>query len=336
MPRKLRHVECLLAIMESEMSDSQVVVVEDDPAVAMLIRRTLQREGLTVEVAGTLEEARRRLARPWDLLLLDRRLPDGDGVDLCHEIRPRNPHAYIIILTGETSDEAKLAGFGCGADDYVTKPFSIDEMVARVRAGLRIVALQKALLASNAQLEELSRTDALTGVANRRAFDEEIALRFEHARRYKRALSLAMIDVDLFKRINDVYGHPAGDTVLRCIAKVLQRVTRQSDVVARYGGEEFAVIVPETQLLEALQFGEKIRAAIAAEDLGAGMPPRVTVSVGVATFGHSTFATAAELVRAADAALYRAKQNGRNRVECERRTSARTTPPRLDPRQPQQ
>jgi diguanylate cyclase (GGDEF)-like protein len=310
--------------MESDMSDSQVVVVEDDPSVAVLIQRTLQREGLTVDVAATIAEARVRLSRPWELLLLDRRLPDGDGVELCHEIRPHHPHAYIVMLTGESSAEAKLAGFGCGADDYVTKPFAIDELVARVRAGLRIVALQKALLTSNKRLEALSRTDGLTCVANRRSFDEELPLRFEHARRYKRPLSLAMIDIDRFKQINDAYGHQIGDAVLRCVAKVLQRVTRQSDLVARYGGEEFAVIVPETPLLEGLQFAEKIRAAIAAEDLGAGMPPRVTVSIGVATFGHTLLATAAELVRAADAALYRAKANGRNRVECERRTAWRT------------
>lgn len=313
------------------MSDSQVVVVEDDVSVAILIQRALQRENLTVDVAGTLGAARLRLSRPWDLLLLDRRLPDGDGVELCHEIRPKHPHAYIMILTGESSAEAKLAGFGCGADDYVTKPFAMEELVARVRAGLRIVALQKALLASNQQLEELSHTDPLTGAANRRSFDEELVLRFEHARRYKRPLSLAMIDIDHFKQINDIYGHQAGDTVLRCVAKVLQRVTRQSDVVSRYGGEEFAVVVPETQLLEALQFAEKIRVAVATEDLGAGMPPRVTVSVGVATFGYTALANAAELLRASDAALYRAKANGRNRVECERRTTWRTTtPPRSD------
>ena len=310
--------------METPLHGSEVVVVEDDLSVARLIRHALGREGARVRHASSVAEARQALDQPWDLVLLDRRLPDGDGIELCREIRPRKPHGYIVMLTGDTTAEAKLAGFGCGADDYVTKPFLIDELVARVRAGLRIVALQKALLASNARLEELSRTDPLTEVANRRAFEEELGERFEVARRYDRPLSLAMIDIDYFKDTNDAYGHPAGDAVLRAVAKVIRRSSRQTDVVARYGGEEFAVILPETQLFEALQFAEKIRAAVATEDFG-GMPPRVTVSLGVATMGHSVFRGAADLVSAADAALYRAKEKGRNRVECERRQRSRLT-----------
>jgi two-component system cell cycle response regulator len=312
--------------MEMTMNGSEVVVVEDDLSVARLIRHALGREGAHVRHAASVAEARRTLDQPWDLILLDRRLPDGDGIDLCREVRPRNEHAYIIILTGDSTAEAKLAGFGCGADDYVTKPFFVDELVARVRAGLRIVTLQKALLASNARLEELSRTDPLTGIANRRAFEEELHERFEVARRYNRPLSLAMLDIDYFKDANDAYGHQAGDEVLRCVARVIRRGSRQSDVVARYGGEEFVVILPETQLFEALQFAEKIRAAVAAEDFG-GMPPRVTVSIGVATMGHTIFSTAGDLVAAADAALYRAKEKGRNRVECERRQKPRVAMP---------
>jgi len=144
--------------METSLNGSEVVVVEDDLSVARLIRYALGREGARVRHAGSVAEGRKTLAQPWDLVLLDRRLPDGDGIELCREIRPHNAHGYIVILTGDATAEAKLAGFGCGADDYVTKPFLIDELVARVRAGLRIVALQKALLASNARLEELSLT----------------------------------------------------------------------------------------------------------------------------------------------------------------------------------
>jgi len=312
--------------METSLNGSEVVVVEDDLSVARLIRYALGREGARVRHASSVAEGRETLARPWDLVLLDRRLPDGDGIELCREVRPRNAHGYIIILTGDATAEAKLAGFGCGADDYVTKPFLIDELVARVRAGLRIVALQKALLASNARLEELSRTDPLTEIANRRAFEEELGERFGIAQRYERPLSLAMIDIDYFKDINDAYGHPAGDAVLRRVASVIRRCSRQSDVVARYGGEEFAVILPETQLFEALQFGEKIRSAIAAEDFG-GMPRRVTVSAGVPTMRDTIFGRPADLVVAADAALYRAKEKGRNRVECERRQRPRVTMP---------
>jgi len=305
------------------MNDSQVVVVEDDPNVAALISRSLEREGLAVDSAASIVAARERLARPWDLVLLDRRLPDGDGIELCREVRPRNPYSAIIIITGESTKEAKLAGFGCGADDFVTKPFAIEELVARVRAGLRIVELQKRLLATNAQLEKLSRTDPLTSLANRRTLERELSTRFEHARRYGRPLSLAMIDVDHFKRINDTFGHPVGDDVLRAIATLLKRTTRASDCVARYGGDEFAVILPESQMLEALQAAEKIRAEVATRSFGNAMPWRVTVSIGIACTGHSQFDDVWQLVHAADAALYRAKRNGRNRIESERRVEAR-------------
>src|SRR5215208_5056905 len=124
------------------MGDPQVILVEDDRNVAKLVQLGLKRENIDVRHASTIAEGRQFLqGGEWDILLPDRRLPDGDGVDLCSEIRGQNPHGYILILTGEDSSEAKLAGFGCGADDYVTKPFHMDELIARVRAGKRIVEL---------------------------------------------------------------------------------------------------------------------------------------------------------------------------------------------------
>jgi two-component system, cell cycle response regulator len=296
------------------MRGPEVVVVEDDPSVAKLVELSLKREGYSVRRAASLSAAHDLIdTSDWDILLLDRRLPDGDGVNFCHDIREKNPHGYIILLTGDSTTESKLEGFDCGADDYVTKPFQMDELLARVRAGRRIVELQRALLASNRRLEELSRTDGLTGVANRRAFDAELTTRFEHARRYGRPLALLMIDIDHFKKVNDTFGHQAGDLVLERIARVLQRTTRQSDFVARFGGEEFVVLLPETPLLEGLRVAEKIRAAVAAEDL----PTHVTVSVGVATIEQPELDSPDALVAAADAALYRAKRSGRNRVEYE-------------------
>jgi two-component system cell cycle response regulator len=297
------------------MPGPEVVVVEDDPSVAKLVALSLKHEGYSVRWADSLTVARKLIdASDWDILLLDRRLPDGDGVNFCYDIREKNPHSYIILLTGDATQESKLAGFDCGADDYVTKPFQIEELLARVRAGRRIVELQKALLASNRRLEEISRTDALTGIGNRRSFDEELANRFEHARRYGRPLTLVMIDIDHFKEVNDTFGHQTGDAVLQRIARVLQQTTRQSDFVARFGGEEFVVLLPETALLEGLQVAEKIRAAVAADDL----QPRVTVSAGVATMPHPHVDSPDALIAAADGALYRAKESGRNRVEYER------------------
>ena len=294
-----------------------VVLIEDDPNVSLMLARHLERAGCSVRTAGSVQEARQTLLKSeWDLVLLDRGLPDGDGADLCEEIRAARPDGYVMMLTGAGSDADKIRGFASGADDYITKPFNTDELMARVRAALRIVDLQKALFASNRRLEEMSLTDDLTGLRNRRAVDAELSTRFGLAMRHSRAFAVAMIDVDHFKLINDAHGHQTGDAVLRGVGAILRRGTRTTDLAGRIGGEEFCVLLPETALFEAIQFGEKIRAMIASEPIE-GLP--VTVSVGVASMPHSLFKSSDELVYAADQALYRAKQRGRNRVESEKR-----------------
>jgi two-component system cell cycle response regulator len=299
-----------------------ILLVEDDANVLTLLRACLERNGYEVATAGTLAEARRRLARSGDcgMVILDRRLPDGDGASLCPVIRATQPHSYILMLTGESTTQAKVEGFESGVDDYVTKPFQIDELLARIRAGMRIVELQKELLASSRRYEALSLTDSLTSLRNRRAFDQEFASRFEQARRYARPLSLAIIDLDYFKSINDQFGHSAGDGVLRGIAQILDHGTRRSDFLARIGGEEFGVLLPETSLFEALHFAEKVRATIAGATIRTeDFTHQVTVSIGVANVPHSSVMTPEQLFNAADQALYRAKARGRNRIESERR-----------------
>jgi two-component system, cell cycle response regulator len=303
---------------------ANIILVEDDDNVSHLLSRQLQRAGYTTQHAPTIREARELFRdNPWDIAILDRGLPDGDGLDLCRELRASSPHGYILMVTGNTSDEAKLEGFEKGADDYVTKPFQTDELLARVRAGVRIVQLQKALLDTNRRLEELSLTDSLTHVANRRAFDDRLEDAFEHAKRYERPLSLVLVDIDHFKSINDTHGHDAGDRVLRRVADVLAENSRHTDFVARIGGEEFAVLLPEIALFEGMQFGEKLRCNIAIAPFSTGP---VTISIGIANMPHSRVISSAELFRAADQALYRAKANGRNRVEMERRRDLHESP----------
>jgi two-component system cell cycle response regulator len=297
------------------MGTPNIILVEDDANVSLMLTRHLERSGCTVQVASTIARARELVRGPWDLMILDRNLPDGEGTDFCREVRAADPPAYIVMLTALDSDAAKLEGFACGADDYITKPAQMEELLARVRAGLRIVTLQKRLL-------QQSQTDPLTSLRNRRAFDEQLSQAFDQARRYERPLSLAIIDVDHFKTINDTSGHDAGDTVLRGIGHIIASRTRQSDCAARVGGEEFAVLLPETAFFEALQFGEKLRSAVAAEPIE-GFDVRV--SIGVASVPHSHAPNAAALFRAADQALYRAKNNGRNRVEIERRRASRSS-----------
>jgi diguanylate cyclase (GGDEF)-like protein len=301
---------------------STIAFLEDDVALSRLISAALRHAGYKVLTFSTLAEARDGLAtQPWDLLLCDRRLPDGDGIDLCHALKSSATpfQRYIVMLTADGSESAVVESFDRGADDYMTKPVSIPELLARVRAGLRIVDLQKKLILSNRTLVTLSNTDSLTGLCNRRSFQGELKKAFAQAQRYERPLALIMVDIDHFKRVNDAHGHLVGDDVLEEFGGRIQEQLRKTDIACRFGGEEFAVILPETQLMQAVQVAEKIRRAVAAAAFTELELP-LTSSFGVASMPHSTFDDVREFVAAADRALYRAKNGGRDKVELERRS----------------
>jgi diguanylate cyclase (GGDEF)-like protein len=312
------------------MSEFTIAVVDDDAAIRRLVKHILTKAGYAVIECTAGEEARQRLTtESWDLAILDRRLPDMDGVVLCHELKS-NPVLrlrYIVMLTGEDEQEDKVEGLELGADDYITKPFQIPELLARVRAGERIVKLQKELLATNKRLEQLSITDGLTKLHNHRYFQDELSRAFEESARYERPLSLAMIDIDFFKKINDTYGHAVGDEVLHAVAQLYESSARSTDLVARYGGEEFAVMMPETEIDDAVTFAEKIRSLVESTPIETQAGPiRATVSLGVATVPRPSIHSAKELIIAADKALYRAKRGGRNQVQSDkRRESARSS-----------
>jgi diguanylate cyclase (GGDEF)-like protein len=173
---------------------------------------------------------------------------------------------------------------------------------------------------SNKRLELLSITDGLTKLYNHRYFQDELARAFEESQRYQRPLSLSIIDIDFFKKINDTYGHAVGDEVLKDVSKIFQQSIRATDLAARYGGEEFTVMMPETELDDALTFAEKIRTIVESTPFPTSAGPiRATVSVGVAAVPHTRIHAAKEMIVAADKALYRAKKNGRNQVQAERR-----------------
>src|SRR5207247_4019284 len=237
------------------------------------------------------KQARSELVqRPWDLAILDRRLPDMDGVVLCHQLKanPELRSRYIIMLTGEDEADDKILGFDLGADDYITKPFQPAELLARIRAGKRIVDLQKELLESNRRLELLSITDGLTKLHNHRHFQDELAREFEESQRYHRPLSLVIADLDFFKKVNDTYGHAVGDEVLKAVSRMFQQSIRATDLAARYGGEEFAVMMPETELGDAIAFAEKIRAMVESSPIAtqAGAV-QATVSIGLSAVPHT-------------------------------------------------
>jgi diguanylate cyclase (GGDEF)-like protein len=313
------------------MSDFTIAIVDDDAAIRRLVRLFMHRAGYdTLEYAAGNEAREALLKESWDLAILDRRLPDMDGVSLAQELKshPGFRTRYVIMLTGEDEQADKVEGLELGADDYITKPFQYPELVARVRAGKRIVDLQKELLETNKRLELLSITDGLTKLHNHRYFQDELSRAFEESQRYQRPLSLAMIDIDFFKKINDTYGHAVGDDVLKCAAKLYRDSVRSTDLVARYGGEEFTVMMPETSLNDAISFAEKIRHLVESNPMQTQVGPvTATISLGVASVPHSRIHSAKELIIAADKALYRAKKNGRNQVQAEKRREglSRTT-----------
>jgi diguanylate cyclase (GGDEF)-like protein len=221
------------------------------------------------------------------------------------------------MMTARSELDSRIKGLDLGAHDYVAKPFETAELVARIRAALRVKRLQDELKDANRKLERLATSDPLTDLPNRRTFDEQFFLAIERSRRSGEPVSVMMIDLDHFKRINDELGHQVGDDALRQIGRLLLGRRRVTDLIGRYGGEEFVWVLPGAQRDAALEVGEWLRRAVEAMTISAGGDPRrLTVSIGVTTFNpaeHGPLGTASVL-EVADRALLEAKSTGRNRV----------------------
>ena len=290
----------------------RILVAEDQPTCAQFLRRVLEHLGHEVDLVPDGEAAWQAIAETEaNLLISDWVMPRLDGLELCRRIRAArlNHYIYIILLTAKDRREDLIAGLRAGADDFLTKPPDHDELAVRLEVAARILAVHAELARKNAVLESLAVTDALTTLANRRAFDAELSREVAVANRTGALLSLIMLDVDFFKRYNDDFGHPAGDEVLRAVGNAIRASIRGTDVAARYGGEEFAVLLPRTDMSSAVRVGERIRIEIATNS---NLLRRVTASLGVATLAPG--GDLASLVNQADKALYRAKQTGRDRV----------------------
>ncbi len=289
---------------------NRVLVIDDSEATHKLIQARLRPEGLEVNSLLTGERGlERAIADPPDLILLDVDLPDLDGFEVCRQLKehPSTRDVPIIFLTGTTSTDSKVKGLDLGAVDYVTKPFDQVELRARVRAALRTKRLQD-------MLEQQSFLDGLTGLWNRAYLDRRIESELNVSRRYQRPLSVMLVDIDHFKRINDSHGHLFGDVVLQGVSEALRGYARRSDIVARYGGEEFAILLAETDADAAVFAGERLRLAVEERRFEAhGEALLVTLSFGIScTSEIAGEATASVLLAAADRALYAAKDAGRN------------------------
>jgi two-component system, cell cycle response regulator len=297
------------------MTRQTVLVADDSGVVRAMLRRQLEARGLRVEEAADGHEALRACAslRP-DVVLLDVDMPGLDGHSTLRRIRDDAGISDIpvVFLTARTSTEDVVTGLQLGAHDYLRKPFEPSELIARVSAALRVKSLQDQLRQRNAQLELVSRTDALTGVSNRRHLEERLQEMLSAARRHGQPSTVLVIDIDHFKSINDSLGHAGGDAVLRSVVERVARSVRREDVVGRWGGEEFLVLGAMTDVAAAGVLAERVREAVCAEPVrvDGGDDVAVTVSIGCAA-GTEPPDT---LLRRADVALYEAKAKGRNRV----------------------
>jgi len=297
----------------------QVLIADDDSVSRRLLEVTLTRWGYEVVSVANGLEAIQALQAPHapSLAILDWEMPGIEGVEVCRRARQQDEgrYTYIILLTARNRKEDIVEGLQSGADDYVIKPFDTYELQARVRAARRIVELQDQLIASRDALEVQATHDILTGLWNRRAIFDILSREIARSRRRGTPVAVILADVDCFKNINDTYGHLAGDQVLTEIARRMAVHLRSYDSIGRFGGEEFMILAPEAKSSCPQALAERIRAAIQAtpvrlkeRDLS------VTASLGVAIGGPGGAELQDALLRAADAALYLAKQQGRNRV----------------------
>ncbi len=311
----------------------KALVIEDTLTSATLVCHQLGKMGLETVHARDGESGIEafKSVRP-DLILLDIIMPGMDGFEVARRIRQLERDGEwtpIIFLTARTSDEDLERGIEVGGDDYLIKPVSEMVLKAKVRAMQRIAQMRYSLLVltrkldeANRELTRLSTADGLTGIANRRRFDETLLKEWRRCARDARPIALLLIDVDFFKPFNDNYGHQVGDECLKTVARTLAGcLHRSTDLAARYGGEEFAVILPDTEEQGALAVAEALREAVHALGIThrfSAVAPVVTISIGLACTvpqrgDESGFI---RLLKRTDAALYRAKTGGRNRVVC--------------------
>lgn len=310
------------ALGEASPGLDAVLIAEDDPIFRHLLQHWLRQWNYRVVAVDNGDDAWGILQHENapQMLILDWMMPGMDGVELCRRVRKKDPgpYRYLLLVTAKDDKHDVVAGLDAGADDYLTKPFDVEELRARVRAGKRVLQLQEALLDAHRALQFQAEHDPLTSLWNRDAILRVLERELKRSQRSGEFLGIMMADLDHFKEINDSFGHLAGDEVLRETGNRLAAAVRSYDWVGRYGGEEFLIVVPGCDAAGLCASAERLRQSISERpfESSAGILS-VTISVGTVAVQPAKLEPmdCKALLRAADEALYAAKAKGRNRSE---------------------
>jgi len=296
----------------------KILIADDDPISSKILQKNLENWDYETVLARSGPSAWQALQdESLRLAILDWMMPGMDGVEVCRKIRRRKKYkyTYIILLSAKDRKQDIIAGLSSGADDYMTKPVNFLELKARLKAGRRIIDLEDKLLFIQNQLKDLASRDSLTRIWNRAEITRFLSEELERGRREKKFTSVIMLDVDHFKKINDFYGHSIGDQALLQVVSRLRRKVRRSDKMGRYGGDEIIVILPNCGQAEVKNVGERLRLAVGGRRIRTELDAvPITISAGCATSDLQQATSPEALIKTADKALLKAKEQGRNCV----------------------
>ena len=294
-----------------------LLIAEDDKVIRKVIERSTVSPDFNVFIAKNGNEALSILNKEEiNIAILDWMLPGIEGIEICRMIRsdPKSDYTYIILLTSRIEQDDLIAGFSAGADDYIRKPFNALELQARIKTGERIIDLQKQLLATQEKLRVQATHDGLTKLLNRNSIMEIIDMEFERSERGNIPMGIIMVDIDHFKKINDTYGHQAGDEVLKEVASQLNRSIRTYDRIGRYGGEEFLIFLPDCNPEKIKVIAERLRKNVSGNEyIFNEQKINVTISLGLTVNGDENILSPEMMIHVADTGLYEAKRSGRDK-----------------------
>ncbi|MFO7749971.1 MAG: diguanylate cyclase [Desulfobacteraceae bacterium] len=291
---------------------TSILIVDDDWAIKETTEEYLRLSGSTVKSARSGEEAVEILSSfDPDIVLTDITMAGMDGLELTQFIK-ENHHAEVIVMTGYSADYSYEEAIFAGASDFIFKPFRFEELDLRIKRVLREIRLKKEHAELVEKLQDLAITDGLTSLYNSKHFFEHLQKEIERHNRYHHALSLLMLDIDLFKQYNDTWGHLEGDKVLMKLGEIISDCLRTMDTAYRYGGEEFTIILPETDLEKATLVGQRVKEKLANERFHPKEDIEITVTISIGATEMTGNDDLHSFVKRADMAMYQSKRTGRN------------------------